>query len=118
MLTTWKKEHILDKRGEHVPWLQMHEGADEVKTICGCRRDHNVTECRIGFEKSVAHTYQILNHQSAEMYSLWEILPTLKGVRDRKINGEDHTPQSDGVANTEQDNGQDVQPFGTLEHSA
>jgi len=28
-----EQEHVLEERGEHVPGLEVHEGADEVETV-------------------------------------------------------------------------------------
>ena len=43
-LTTRKPEHVLEEGGEHVPRLEVHQGADEVETVSGGKRDDNVAE--------------------------------------------------------------------------
>ena len=48
-----EEEHILDKAREHVPRLEVHERADEVKAVGGSKRDDNVTERRIALDQSV-----------------------------------------------------------------
>ena len=44
ILTTWQKEHILDERGEHVPWLQVDERRDKVKTVSRRDRDDELLQ--------------------------------------------------------------------------
>ena len=52
-LTARKPEHVLNERREHVPRLEVHERADEVKTVGGSKRDDNVTERRVALDQSV-----------------------------------------------------------------
>ena len=47
LLTTRLQEKVLNEGGEHVPWLEVHERANEVETIGGNKRDDNVAECRV-----------------------------------------------------------------------
>lgn len=42
----------MDETREHVPWLEVHERADEVEPICGQESDDDLLDCRIGLDQS------------------------------------------------------------------
>jgi hypothetical protein len=53
----------------------------------------------------------------AIVHLLWEILPTIDSMWDLKKNSISCTPESDDVAEAEQYDGDDIQPFRTLSYS-
>ena len=49
----WEEEHVLDETREHVPGFKVHEGADEVHSICGKKGDDNFLERFVFLEQAI-----------------------------------------------------------------
>lgn len=51
-LTTWQQEQILEEASEHMPRLEMHERSNEVQPISSGKRNDNLPESLVGFNKA------------------------------------------------------------------
>ena len=111
--TARQEEHVLNERCEHVPRLEVHEGADEVKTVGGSKRDDDVTERRVALDQSVKRDQHRKPTHPPE-HSLREVLPAIDGMRHGEVYGVCSTPQGDDIAQTEEQNADRVRPLGTL----
>ena len=96
-----------------MPWLEVHERADEVKTVGGNQRDDNIAERRVGPHKPT-NPVSTKHHTRKTPSSLREVLPARRGMRDSKVNRVARTPQRDDRAQTEQDDANRVDPLRAL----
>ena len=50
--TTWLQEQVLNERREHVPWLAVHNRANEVEAV-GCGQgDNDITEGCVSLDET------------------------------------------------------------------
>ena len=79
-----------------MPGLKVHEAADKVKPICRGQTNTDILQRRCVLDQ------------------LREVLPPVQSMRNSEVDGPAGTPKCYDVAQTEQEDGEGVCPFGTL----
>jgi len=85
-----------------MPWLEVHKRCNKIESVCSGNRYNKLAKRLVRADEPENDQIRISDVASSH-HSLGEILPPRDSVRNREVNCIAGTPQSDNIAEPEQD---------------